>query len=236
MIIDASKADNIKNFTAAGQAEKSAADKAGAALFSNYEDFVKLLTVQLENQDPTKPLETDQLTSQIAQLSTVEQQVNTNKNLEKLMQFFMQSQVTQNVSYIGKLVEAPGNLGSLLGGKGVFVYNLEQEADKVTVNISDTQGNVVYTADGTKLAGRNTFVWDGTKNDGTKATDGTYSISITAKDPGGEAVKSATASSGKVTSVETIDGVTYIALGDILVPMDKIVSVREMPVINSNPA
>lgn len=233
MILDASTADNINNFTAAGKAQKSKAEQASQQLFSNYEDFVKLLTVQLQNQDPTKPLETDQLTSQIAQLSTVEQQVNTNRNLEKLMGFFTQAQVTQNVGYIGKLVEAPGNLGSLLGGKGIFVYNLETEAADTQVTISDPDGNVVYQADGTNLAGRNTFVWDGTTNDGTKAKDGTYMISIRAKDAGGQAINSTTASSGKVTSVETIDGVTYIALGDILVPLDKVVSVRDMPVLST---
>ena len=224
--------DNINNFTAAGKAQqKTDAEKGGEQLFSNYQDFIKLLTVQLQNQDPTKPMETDQITSQLAQLSTVEQGVNTNKNLEKMMALFTQNQVTQNVGYIGKLVEAPGNLGSLLGGKGIFVYNLEAEAATADVTISDPDGNVVYQTTGTKLAGRNTFVWDGKKNDGTKAADGTYQISVKAKDPGGEAIASATSSSGKVTSVETIDGTTYIALGDILVPMDKVVSVREMPTL-----
>ena len=109
------KNDNITNFTAAGKAKQSEADKAGDKLFSNYQDFVKLLTVQLQNQDPTKPLETDQLTQQIAQLSQVEQQVNTNKNLEKLMLAFSQTQTSNMVSYIGKQVEALRNIGHLDG-------------------------------------------------------------------------------------------------------------------------
>lgn len=215
--------DNIKTLT--GQNT----DKATDQLFSNYEEFVKLLTVQLENQDPTKPLETDQLTQQIASLSQVEQQINTNKNLEKLMTFFMQSQVSSQVGYMGKLVEAPGNLGALSGGQGIFVYTLAAEASNVEVSISDVDGNVVYSGDGTKLAGRNTFVWDGKNNQGQQMPDGTYMVSVKAKDPSGQAIESSTSSSGKVTSVETIDGITYIALGDILVPMDKIVSVREWP-------
>lgn len=231
MILDASKTDNINNFTATGKAAQTDAEKAGTALFSNYQDFVKLLTVQLQNQDPTKPLETDQLTSQIAQLSTVEQQVNTNKNLEKLMLSFGQAQVTQSVGYIGKLVEAPGNLGYVLGGKGVFVYNLEAPANKVEVTISDPEGNVVYNGTGTTLAGRNQWIWNGKNNAGQQVKDGTYKISVKATDPSNAEVKSSTASSGRVTSVEMIDGVNYIALGDILVPLDKVVSVREMPTL-----
>ena len=86
MILDASTVDNINNFTAAGKAAaKSQADKASQSLFGTTQDFIRMLTVQLQNQDPTKPLDTSELTQQIAQLSGVEQQINTNKNLESLM-------------------------------------------------------------------------------------------------------------------------------------------------------
>lgn len=230
MAIDASKTDNINNFTAAGIAAQKQSEAAAKSLFGTTQDFIKLLTVQLQNQDPTKPLETDQITQQIAQLSQVEQQINTNKNLESLAASFAQSQISSNVSYIGKLVEAPGNLGSLLGSKGVFVYTQEAESEKTQIVISDPEGNVVYTGNGTKLAGRNTFIWDGKNNEGEQMPDGAYKIEVKATDAGGKEVKSVTSSSGRVTSVETIDGATYIALGDILVPQDKVVSVREMPV------
>ena len=229
-MINATVLDNINNFTAEGKA-KSKTDKASDSLFSNYQDFVKLLTVQLENQDPTKPLETDQLTSQIAQLSSVEQQINTNKNLEKILASFSQNQVTQNVSYIGKMVEATGNLGALIGGQGIFVYNLKAPAATTQVQIVDQSGNVVYSRDGTNLAGRNTFVWDGKNNQGQQVQDGTYAITVSAKDASGKVVEAQTSTAGRVTSVETIDGTTYVAVGDVLIPQEQIFSVREMPTI-----
>jgi flagellar basal-body rod modification protein FlgD len=192
MAITPNNVDNINNFTIAGKAQQlSDSQKAANSLVSTTQDFLKLLTVQLQNQDPTKPLETDQITQQIASLSQVEQQINTNKNLEKMMSVFTQSQISNAVSYIGKNVEAPGNLGTLSAGQATFVYTLEEEAKNARVTVSDPDGNVIYVGDGTKLAGRNTFVCF-----------------------------------GKVTSVETIDGINYLALGDILVPLDKVLSVR----------
>lgn len=227
MILDASQTDNINNFTVAGKAAKqSEADKASTALFNSTQDFIKLLTVQLQNQDPTKPMETNELTQQVASLSQVEQQINTNKNLEKLMTYFTQSQVSNSVSYIGKYIEAPGNLSTLSAGQATFLYNLADSAHDVKVTITDPDDNIMFTGDGTKLAGRNTFNWDGKKSDGTTAPDGTYKISVVAKDPSGAQIQSGTSSYGKVTAIETVEGVSYLGLGDILVPMDKVLSVR----------
>lgn len=225
---DTSKTDNINNFTAAGKA-KSQADKASDSLFSNYDQFVKLLSVQLQNQDPTKPLETDQITSQIAQLSQVEQQVNSNKNLETLIGLYNQSQFSAVVGYIGKLVEAAGNYIDLSSGKAVMVYNLAEGATSAKITISDTNGNVIREMDGTMLAGRNQVIWDGKNNAGETVEDGTYTIAVKATDAAGDTVKSATASAGRVSSVETINGVASIAIGDILVPLNEVVSVRDMP-------
>jgi len=229
MAVDASKVDNINNFTAASKAQSSKNAAATNALFSNYEQFVKLLTVQLENQDPTKPLETNEMTNQIAQLSQVEQSLNTNKYLETLISLFSTNQFAGTVGYIGKFVEAPGNYISLQSGRAIGVYSLEAEADSVKISVSDRDGNIVYQGDGTKLAGRNEWVWDGKRNNGLQAEDGTYAISVTAKDIAGKEVGSSTSSSGRVTSLETIEGINYLAMGDILVTMDKVLSVKEMP-------
>lgn len=227
--VDPTKTDNINNFTASGKA-KSQADKASDSLFSNYDQFVKLLSVQLQNQDPTKPLETDQITSQIAQLSQVEQQVNSNKNLETLIGLYNQSQFSAFVGYIGKMVEASGNYTDLRDGQAIAVYNLADDtATNVTVTISDMDGNLVREMDGTKLAGRNQIIWDGKNNAGETMKEGTYTIAVKAKDAAGDEVKSATSSAGRVSSVETVDGVANIAMGDILVPLSEVISVREMP-------
>jgi flagellar basal-body rod modification protein FlgD len=222
--------DNINNLTASGQTTSSKNAEATNQLFSNYEQFIKLLTVQLQNQDPTKPLETDQLTSQIAQLSQVEQTLNTNKSLETLISLYNQSQFSSTVGYIGKMLEAPGNLTDLANGQAPVVYNLAEDATTVDITISDTTDKIIWQGTGTKNAGRNQIIWDGTDNNGDPVADGTYKIAVVAKDAGGKAITSSTSSAGRVTSVETLEGAAYLAMGDILVPFNEVISVREMPV------
>ena len=99
----------VTNNTTTNNAGSSQTRNASSALNGTLNDFLKLLTVQLQNQDPTEPADTNDITQQIASLSQVEQQINTNTNLEKLITMFSGGQVSNAVSYIGKQVDAPGN-------------------------------------------------------------------------------------------------------------------------------
>src|SRR5689334_12301051 len=111
----------------------SQAAAAQAALSTDEQNFLKLLTTQLQNQDPTNPLDTNQMTQQIAMLSQVEQQVNTNKNLEQLVTLMSSTQYNSIVSYIGKQIEAPGNAGALQNGHALFAYYLQGAADHTNI-------------------------------------------------------------------------------------------------------
>lgn len=195
----------------------------------NYEDFLLLLTTQLQNQDPSEPTDTNQLTQQIATLSQVEQQLNTNKNLEKLISMYSATQYNSIISYIGKQVEAEGNVSELKSGSAPFAYYLGAEAEQVNVTIKDRSGGVVFTGNGTKIAGRNVFNWNGRNNQGQQMPDGTYAIEIAAKDASGNDINSKTFITGVVTSVDSIDGSAYLSIGDIAIPLEKITSIRLAP-------
>lgn len=225
MAINTPSVDNIENFTAAGKASK--ADKAKSALGTNFNDFLKLLTTQLQNQDPTDPMKAENFTQQIASLSQVEQQVNTNKNLESLISMISNTQLNNSVNYIGKVVEAEGDDGILTENGGAFGYNLATVPESVTVTISDSTGKVVYTGEGSKEAGRNVVSWDGTNSyTGAKMPPGTYSISVKAIDGAGKDVTATPFTIGVVQSVEMKDGVATLNMGDISVTMDKITAIR----------
>lgn len=213
--------DNINNAT--NKDKNSAASKAK----TNYQDFLKLLTTQLQNQDPSAPTDTNQLTQQIATLSQVEQQINTNTNLQKLIDLFGGSSMNNLVGYIGKQVETEGNKGMVYNGVGKFVYSLEKAAAKVDVQIMDASGATVLNSAGTKFAGRNEVIWDGKDNNGKQLDDGTYTIKVTAKDDAGNEIKVTTSTVGIVTSVDTKDGVNTLSLGDVSVAVDKIISIRQ---------
>lgn len=218
--------DNINNVTGKNA---SATDKAAIKSQTNYQDFLKLLTTQLQNQDPTAPADTNQLTQQIATLSQVEQQINTNQNLQKLIGLFNTSTLNSVVGYIGKQIETDGDKGVLQNGRSSFVYNLEKDAQNADIEILDAGGKVVLSTAGTKVAGRNEVLWDGKDGDGKQLPDGTYSIRVVAKN-GKDNVNVTTSTVGVVTSIDSKDGVTTLSLGDVVVALDKVHSVRQ-PVI-----
>lgn len=150
--------------------------------------FLTLLVAQLKNQDPTNPMDNSQLTSQLAQISTVSGIEKLNTSLGSISGQIDSSKSLQASSLIGHGVMIPGT--TVLAGKNSdgdgtdttpFGVELEQAADKVTATITDSNGNVVKTLDiGALTAGVHTFTWDGTGTDGAAVADGAYNVSITA--------------------------------------------------------
>lgn len=214
--------------TVSGQTQTKDANSALQTLSGDFENFLLLLTTQLKNQDPTQPLDTNQFTQQIVQLSGVEQAIATNKHLENMMSILGQNQSSNLVNYIGKHVESAGNKGVLVNGRADFVYNLASAANTVQVTISDKNGNVVFSGQGTKEAGRNVVYWDGVNSlTGERMPQGTYSVNVVAKDAGGKSVSATTYTTGVVNAVETKDGKSQLMIGDVAIALDKVLSIRD---------
>ncbi len=154
--------------------------------------FLKLLTTQLKNQDPLNPLDNAQMTSQLAQISTVSGIEKLNATLQTLLDGMSVSQTTLTANLVGHAVLVPGSGLQLASGAAAGGIELAGSADQVNVTIKDANGLIVKTLSlGAQAAGVHNFTWDGTTDDGRKAVDGTYAISVKAT-RGGEAV-SATA-------------------------------------------
>jgi len=180
--------------------------------------FLKLLTTQLQNQDPTNPMDNMQLTSQLAQISTVEGITNLNTTLQSISSQMGLSQSIDATSFIGKSVLVQGN-SILLGtdstsGSAVttpFGINLSGAAADVKVNITNSSGAVVNTVDlGSMSAGIYSYDWNGQSSNGTAATNGSYSFSVTATDSNGNAVTVNPLTYGLVGSV------AYTSSGPVL--------------------
>ncbi|KNC88568.1 flagellar hook assembly protein FlgD [Trabulsiella odontotermitis] len=153
--------------------------------------FLTLLVAQLKNQDPTNPMQNNELTSQLAQISTVSGIEKLNTTLGSISGQIDSNQSMQAATLIGHGVMIPGNV--VLTGKDddgnvsttPFGLELQQAADKVTVTISDKTGKVVRTLElGQQSAGVHTYTWDGKLDDGSLATDSAYSISVNATNGG----------------------------------------------------
>ena len=160
--------------------------------------FLTLLVAQLKNQDPTNPMQNNELTTQLAQISTVSGIEKLNTTLGSVSGQINSSQSLQAASLIGHGVMIPGT--TILAGTSTtdgtstttttpFGVELQQAADKVTATITDSTGAVVRTIDiGELKAGVHTFTWDGTMTDGTDAPSGSYNVSIAASNGGTQLV------------------------------------------------
>ena len=166
--------------------------------------FLTMLTTQLQNQDPTSPMDTTAMTQQIATYSGVQQQVTTNSNLEKLIAQGSSNTSTTAVGYIGKEIESTGDTGLVLGGQGAFSYTLPSAAASANITLTDSDGNVVFSGQGTTTSGRNVVVWDGLNSTtGAQEPDGVYTLAVTATDASGKSITPTLHSVTIVSGVET---------------------------------
>ena len=223
-MIDASAVDNIN--IALGKTSDAQTN-----LDQTFNDFVKLLVTQLENQDPTDPLDTAQITDQITGMSQVQEQLNTNKHLAELVAMGTGSQLDSVVNYIGRVVEAKGNQSMMISNGeesgAVFVYDLPNEANDVIINIYDDTDKLVYSGPALNHAGRNEVVWDGINAFNQQQMEpGAYSFTIKATDFNGNEMEATTYTTGIVTSADTHEGEVSLSLGQIKVDVDEVLAVK----------
>lgn len=172
--------------------------------------FLKLLTTQLNNQDPTNPLDNAQLTSQLAQMSTVSGIEKLNAAFQSLVTQSSSTQVLQAASMIGHGVLVPGNELALSNGEQtLFGIDMQGAAQAVDVTIADGGGNTVRTYKlGALPEGTKTLMWDGKGDNGVPVADGKYSISVTAM-AGDKAVAANSLNYSQVVSVaQNVSGVS----------------------------
>ena len=208
-----------------GAASGSAA-VASTTLAQNFDNFLALLTTQLQNQDPLSPLDSTEFTSQLVQFASVEQQVSQNQRLEELLSVEKSAQAVGAVGFLGTTVEAFGDKIMLDGGPVDFAYSLLPDTESAKISILDSEGNLVRSYDADTDAGKHTLTWDGINSQGVQAPNGVYQVQLTAHDAEGELLDAATSVFGLVTSVSAENGVIVLKLGDVSVPIDRIIGVK----------
>lgn len=143
--------------------------------------FLALLVAQMKNQDPLNPLDNAEVTSQMAQLSTVQGIENMNKTLESLAAGMGVNQMAQAANLIGRAVLVPGDSVAPGELENIIGYELSEPADKLGVEIFDSEGVLVRTLDlGAQEAGVGMIAWDGLAQDGSAAADGVYTFTLDA--------------------------------------------------------
>ena len=194
--------------------------RSSASSASSTEDmqnrFLTLLVAQLENQDPLNPLENTELTSQLAQMSTVQGIEQLNTALSSLVNSLADTQAVQASALIGNTVLVPGSNMTLSEGSAYGGVNLAAPAEQVTVSIIDSTGKVVQTQTlGAQEAGNVLFSWDGATSSGTTAGDGAYTFKVAATS-GTSAVTAEALQLGTVSALtRTANGNFVLDLGSL---------------------
>jgi flagellar basal-body rod modification protein FlgD len=174
------------------------------------DEFLKLFTLQLKYQNPLKPLESAEFTSQLAQFSSLEQLTTMSSQLKDLVLFQNSIQNTLATGLVGKRVTVSGDQIALKDTADVN-YQLADDASKVKLSIFSLDGKLAREVQiASQQAGTQKYLWDGRDTQGNKLPDGPYRVQVSAFDAQGNPVGVQTLSSGTVTGVTFDNNMTYL--------------------------
>jgi flagellar basal-body rod modification protein FlgD len=205
-------------------------DAGTASSALNKDDFLELLVVQLQHQDPLNPLDDKEFIAQLAQFSSLEQMTNVASGIEALTETVARQDSLSAVSYIGKNVVADGKtITKLDSGITPLYFTLDDAAATVSINVYDQNNNIVQTEKLNSMqAGEYTFSWDGLNYNGKESDNGQYNVYFSAVDANGKAVLVDTKVSGTITGLSKgSDGVTFRLSDGRTVEFDDISTITE---------
>jgi flagellar basal-body rod modification protein FlgD len=196
-------------------------DNSRTRLAENFEMFLTLLTTQLKNQDPLSPMDGNQFTQQLVQMTSVEQQLLTNDLLKSIANQG-NDDFNKGVDLIGANITSDWTERTLTPSGATWLYELGKDASKAELQIRNNKGDVVWSgpAEG-KSKGVHEVTWDG-KINGVRAPEGAYKLSVVAKDPYDATITSRVFLEGIVTGVEQKDGAVLLSIGRTLLPLSAV--------------
>ncbi|WP_303850633.1 flagellar hook assembly protein FlgD [Seleniivibrio woodruffii] len=197
-------------------------------------DFLNLFVTQMQNQDPTEPMDSSQMLQQTATFSQVESMASMNENMEKILDVIssssVQSQMASASSFIGKVMEYEGDDTTLTSSGAAISFEASAVPAKTTVTIRDEDGKYIRTLTPSVNDTDKVFlIWDGTDSSGNQMETGSYNFSVKAYDADGKEIEVKTYSNGQVTGVATDSGkLIYEVDGSYEVAAEDVISVREL--------
>ncbi|MSQ03742.1 MAG: flagellar hook assembly protein FlgD [Myxococcales bacterium] len=191
--------------------------------------FLKLLTTQLQHQDPLNPMENAEFVAQLAQFSSLEQLQGLSDGMESLYLVNMSMNNAALTGLIGKDVVATGNEFHYPGtGDETVTYDASGAATASSITITNSDGEVVFTKDlGPMSAGDGAYTWDGKSLDGQACPEGDYSFSITATNAEGTEVEVTEQMTGRIDGMDLSSGSPLLTMDGISIELGSIQSLGE---------
>lgn len=206
----------ISEIQSAGETAKEAADTTTTGSDTlGKDEFLTLLTAQLQQQDPTQPMSSTEFVAQLAQFSSLEQMNNISDTLTKMLTGQSTALQTTAASMVGKTAVYTTDEVSLTEGKtATITADLSEAAANVNLVIQDSDGNSVRTVSlGACSSGTNRFTWDGLDDSGTALPTGTYTTQVLATDTNGNSISLTQNGSARITGITYDNGTTKFLAG-----------------------
>ncbi|NBU21324.1 flagellar hook assembly protein FlgD [bacterium] len=204
------------------------------------DDFLRLMLSQMKNQDPTSPFKAEQMATEIAQFTSVEQLQNMNQNLTKLSQQNRPLEQMVMTGMIGKTVTVDRDrFPHAEGENDSLSFNLSKDSKSTVISVNNEAGEEVYKKDlGPQKNGLVSFTWDGKKNNGLPAKSGNYAIRVEAIDHHEQKIQINSLAQAKVIGVSFEGQDPILLIGDSKhqqkISMRNIIRVESDPVSGSN--
>lgn len=199
----------------ASAAAAQGANSARSALNGNFDMFLKLLTTQMQNQDPLDPMETSEYTQQLVTYSQVEQSIQQSSTLKDILASLTTQDLAQAANFLGThAVFDSSTAGLSAGAPAGWSWEASRPVETLTATISDASGRVVETRV-LDAARAGSFSWNGALARGGTAPAGSYTLALTALAADGANVPVAIRSSGVIDQVETVGGAVRLGVNGV---------------------
>ena len=197
------------------------------------DDFLRLLTTQLQNQDPLNPMDNTAFLAQTAQFSSLEQLQNMNSSLQQLLAQTGGAGPASAASLLGRTITANGSSLSLeAGSPASLAYALPTGATSVVLQVQDESGKAVRTLMmGQQGQGPHQVTFDVRDDQGQPLPSGTYTYRVAATDTAGRTLPGVFTGGGQVTGVSMENGQLVLQVGAQRIPLTSVVSVMAGPTL-----
>jgi len=203
------------------------AEAAAADAEEQKTNFLQLLLTQLQNQNPLDPMDTDEWTAQLTRYSQLEQQISTNEKLTVTNSLLADGATSSAFGFIGQDVEINSNVGVVQDGEASWTYEVQGQSDEVVITISNAEGDVVKTVDGSTVVGVHGFTLDAADIDELGLSAGQQLIMNVSAKLKEDSVKT------EITSHLEVDGVwsdqkeSFLTAGEISFRMSDVLKVQK---------
>ncbi|QIG79682.1 flagellar hook assembly protein FlgD [Stakelama tenebrarum] len=214
--------------TVASSTGAPAAATGGSALSglnADFDMFLKLLTSQMQNQDPLDPMDTSEYTQQLVQYSQVEQSIKQTETLQQILSAMGSSDLVQASSLLGREVEFDSATAALSdSAPASWSWSASRNVASVAATVKDANGRVVATGQ-LQPGSSGRFDWDGMRANGSLAPAGSYTLELSGADANGSSVPITVRGTGTVRDVHMIEGTVTLNVNGAEVPADRLLRI-----------